>query len=150
MKSSNRSILTNAFFKSQFSYYLLIWMCCTCSLNNERNRLFERCLRIVYKDKKSNFEELLERDGFVSMHYENVRFLTNEIFKVSEDIDLQIVKEIFQFRDTAVSYQLRAQTDFQIPSVHSVFTCIESIKFLGPKHWETLPHEIKHSRSSRK
>ena len=79
-------------------------MCCTCSLNNERNRLFERCLRIVYKDKKSNFEGLLERDGFVFMHYQNIRFLTNKIFKVSEDIDLQIVKEIFQFRDTAVSY----------------------------------------------
>ena len=33
-------------------------------------------------------------------------------------------------------YQLRKQTDFQIPSVRSVFSGTESIKFLGPKIWE--------------
>ena len=33
-------------------------------------------------------------------------------------------------------YQLRKQTDFQIPSVRSVFSGTESIKVLGPKIWE--------------
>ena len=40
-------------------------------------------------------------------------------------------------------YQLRKKTDFQIPLVHSVFSGIESIKFLGPKIWEILPQEMK-------
>ena len=41
----------------------LIWMCCYRSLNNEINWLHEECLRIVYNDKKLNFEELLKRDS---------------------------------------------------------------------------------------
>ena len=60
----------NAFFKSQFNYCLLVWMCCNRSLNNKINRLHEQCLRIVYNNKKSNFEDLLEEDGSVSTHHQ--------------------------------------------------------------------------------
>ena len=45
--------------------------------------------------KKSNFEELLIRDGFVSIHNQNLRFLVIEIFKVFKSINPQTVKEIF-------------------------------------------------------
>ena len=40
-------------------------------------------------------------------------------------------------------YQLGKQTDFEIPSVHSVFSGTESIIFLGQKIWEILLYEIK-------
>ena len=58
-----RRNLMNAFFKSQFNYCPLIWMCCNRSLNNKTHRLHERYIRIVYGDKTSNFSELLEKDG---------------------------------------------------------------------------------------
>ena len=74
--------------------------------------------------KKSNFEEPLERDGFVFIHHQNIRFLANEIFKVLKGIDSQVVKEIFQFR-VAAPYQLRTKEDFQIQSVYSVFSGTE-------------------------
>ena len=51
-----------------------------------------------------------------------------------KSISPQIVKEIFQFRD-AMHYQLRKQTDFQIPSMQSVFSDTKNTKFLGPKIW---------------
>ena len=76
--------------------------------------------------KKSNFEELLERDRSVSIHHQNIRFLAIEMFKVFRDIGLQIVEEIFQFRD-AMRYELRKQTNLKIPSVHSVFSGKESL-----------------------
>ena len=78
-------------------------------------------------DKKSNFQELLEIDGSVSIRHQNIRFLVIEMFKVFKGISPQIVKGIFQFID-AVPYQLRKQTDFQIFSVHSVFSVTESMK----------------------
>ena len=63
--------------------------------------------------------------------------------KVFKGISPQIVKEIFQFRDRAtVPYQLRKQEGCQIPSVVSVFSGIESMKFLRPRIWEILPLEI--------
>ena len=63
------------------------------------------------------------------------------MFKVFKDISFQIAKDIFHFRD-AMPYQLRQQADFQIPSVHSVFSGTEKMKFLGPKIWEMLPHKL--------
>ena len=44
----------NAFFKSQFSYCPLVWMCDSRAYNGKINRLHERCLRIIYSDKQSS------------------------------------------------------------------------------------------------
>ena len=52
------------------------------------------------------------------------------------------MKEIFQFTGT-VLYQLRIQTDFQIPSVHSVFSYTESITLSRLKIWKISAHETK-------
>ena len=56
------------------------------------------------KTKKSNFGELLERDGSVFTHLQNIRFLAIKIFKVFQGVRPQIVKEIFQLR-YAMPYQ---------------------------------------------
>ena len=53
----------NAFFKSQFNYCPRIIMCHSCENNNEINRLHERCLIIIYNDKRLSFNALLEKDG---------------------------------------------------------------------------------------
>ena len=42
----------NAFFNSQFNCCPLIWMCHSRENNNKINRLYERCLRIIYNDKR--------------------------------------------------------------------------------------------------
>ena len=54
MTVSERHILMNAFFRSQFSYYPLVWMCHRRILDNKINRLLERCLRITYKNNRSS------------------------------------------------------------------------------------------------
>ena len=72
MELPKRRILMNAFFKSQFNYCPAIWMFHSRTLNNKINRLHDRCLRIIYKDKISNFEELLHKDNSVSIHHNNI------------------------------------------------------------------------------
>ena len=68
MNISKRRILMNAFFKSQFSYCPLVWMCHSCANNGKINTLHEHCLQMIYSDKQSSFEMLLEKDGSVSVH----------------------------------------------------------------------------------
>ena len=130
MDIPRRKILMNAFFRSQFNYCPLIWMCCNRSLNHKINRLHERCLRIIYSDKKSNFDELLDKDEFVSIHYQNIQKLGIEMFKVLNGENHQIVNEIFRIRDET-SYELRQRSCFHISSVNTVFSDTESIRFLG-------------------
>ena len=60
MTVSKRRILMNAFFRSQFSDCPLVWMCHNRNLNNKVNRLHKKCLRIVYNDMLSSFQNLLD------------------------------------------------------------------------------------------
>ena len=77
----------------------------------------------------------------LSFHQQNIRFIAIEMFKVFKGISPQIVKETFQFRD-AVPYQLK-KTIFMSYLCPYCFSSTESIKVLGLKIWEILPHEIK-------
>ena len=62
---------------------------------NKINRLHERCLRLIYNDKKSSFEQLLEIDSFVSVHDRNVRALATEMYKIYHGNSPTIMNEIF-------------------------------------------------------
>ena len=57
--------------------------------NNKINRLHERCLRIIYNDKVSTFEQLLGKDSSVSIHARNLCFLAVEMFKVIKGLERQ-------------------------------------------------------------
>ena len=94
--------------------------------NPSRKQLHERCLRIIYNDKKSNFNELLVKDGSVSIHHQNFPELAVEMFKVPRGLSPEIVNELFQFRKQ-IPYELRQRSQFQIPWVHSVFSGTESL-----------------------
>ena len=86
-----RHILMNAFFKAQFNYCPVIWMFRSCSFNNKINRLHERCLRIIYNDKRSTFKELLVKDNSVSVHHNNIHVLAIEMYKVANGISPEIM-----------------------------------------------------------
>ena len=94
MDPSKGKFLINAFFNSQFSYCLLVWMCHSRALNNKINRPHERCLRLIYNDKQLTFKELLKKDDSVSMHIRNLQTLAIEMYKVVKGGSPEIMKEI--------------------------------------------------------
>ena len=55
-------------------------MCLSRTNNYKINRLHERCLRIVYNDKQSLFNELLEKDGSVSIRMKNIQISATEMY----------------------------------------------------------------------
>ena len=62
MDFAKRRLLVYAFFYSQFNYSQHVLMCHDRTNNNKLNRFHETCLRLIYNDKKSSFEDLLEKD----------------------------------------------------------------------------------------
>ena len=117
-------------------------MCHNRTFHNKINRLHERCLRLIYNDKHSSFEELLEKDNSVSIHHKNIHVLATEMFKVYTKSSPEIMKEVFPLKEQG-HYNLRTQTDFEIPQVKTVNYGLESIRYLGPKIWEGLPNYFK-------
>ena len=111
MNLSKIKILMNVFFDSQFSYYLLIWMCHNRIINKKITRLHERCLRIIYCDKQSSFKELLEKDSSVSIHERNIQILATEMYKVGKGMSRPQITELFARRNEH-PHNLRHNAEF--------------------------------------
>ena len=107
-------------------------MCHNRTENNKINRLHERCLCLIYNDKKYAFEELLEIDSSVSIHDRNLRTLSIEICKIYHGISPTIMNEIFTIRHQS-HHNLRNWTYFDVPKVRTVNHGSESVRYLGPK-----------------
>ena len=88
---SKRKLLMNAFFKAQFRYCPLVWMCHSHSINNNIKRLHKRCLRIIYNDKTSSFADLLAKDGSVTIHTRILQVLATEMFKVHKNMSTELM-----------------------------------------------------------
>ena len=81
---TQKRLLMNAYFMSQFGYCPLVWMNHSRALNNRINGLHKRALSLVYNDFSSSFSELLEKDKSVTIHHRNLQTLAYEIFKVKK------------------------------------------------------------------
>ena len=88
-------VVMKAFIMSHFSYWPLVWMCHSRTLNSKTNKLHERALRLVYDDRQPTFEELLNIDKSVTIHHRNVQVLVTELHKVHHGLAPERMNNIF-------------------------------------------------------
>ena len=65
-------------FQSQFSYCPLVWMCHSRTLNNKINRLYQKCLRLIYNVKTLNISWTFKVDCSVSIYLKTYTFLPHK------------------------------------------------------------------------
>ena len=106
MGIARKHMLINAFSSLQFSYFPLVGCAIVIQINNKINRRHERCLRIVYNDKQSSFNELLEIDGSVSIHMRNIQTLATEMYKLFNNLSPPIMNRVFRLNNDSC-YNLR-------------------------------------------
>ena len=69
-------------------------------LNNRINKIYERALRLVYKDSnKLTFNDLLELDNSVTTHQRNIQILATKISKLKNSLASEIMKEAFEINE---------------------------------------------------
>ena len=128
--------IMKAFIISQFSYCPLIWMCHSRTLNNKINKLHERALWLVYDNRQSTFEELLNIDVSVTIHHRNLQVLATDLYKVHYGLVPELMNDIFKKGN--VKYNFRKNSTFGIRNIKSVYYGSETIFFLGPKNMGTF------------
>ena len=64
-------------------------------INNKIKHLHERCLRLIYSEKKSSYENLLEKDNLLSIYHKNIQALAIELFKAKHKLCAKITDDIF-------------------------------------------------------
>ena len=102
---------------SNLSYYPLIWMFCSKSANKEVNRTNKRALRVLFEDYDSSFQQLLEKDGSVTVHQRNEQNGMTEIYKTIYQINLAYMWDFFGEKD--MSCNLRTKVLCRLPQAQT-------------------------------
>ena len=138
MDIGKRKLLLIAFFNVQFIYCLLVWMLHNRCIDNKVKYLHEGCLRRLCNDKRfnKNFnkntkKKLQQKDGSVSVLYNNAKELAIEMFKVRN----AFAPKIIYIKNY---YNVRNQSDFRRPVIKTVYMAVRA-SHLGPIIWDIIP-----------
>ena len=123
----------NAFFISHFNCFPLIWMCHSRTNSRKIKMLYETCLRIIYNDKQSSFNELLNKGSSVSIRIRNIQRLAIEMFKFHKELPPPTMYNVFKLKKENLC-NLRQVSEFSRPIVKTVYHGHESISNLGPNY----------------
>ena len=138
-----RRLCMKSFIESQFSYSPMVWMFHDRGMNNKINKLHERALRVVYQNDVSSFEELLEMDGSLTIHYRNIHKVAIEMYKSLNNLGPALLNDIFKQNNGVKRSVLRLKRDFVLPQANTVHFGQDSLQFFGSKIWDLIPMEIK-------
>ena len=81
------------------------------NLNNKMHSIHARALRIAHNDTSSSFQNLVDKDTYVTIHHRNIRTLVTETYKVlskalhTRAFSPPLLNEVFVERDR--NYNLR-------------------------------------------
>ena len=138
-------IIMKTFIQSQFNYCPLVWMFHSRTLNRKIDQLHERALRIVYKNENLTFQELLDKDGSVTVHHRNLRKLATEMYKIKNHLSPLPMQALFS--EKVNRYNLRNKPSWERNNIRTVKYGTETIRNMSPKTWELLPNDIRESTS---
>ena len=85
------------------------------------------------------------KSNSVSVDQRNLQLLLTEIYKTVNKLNPSFMAEVFVTKD--VPYNLRGSNNLALPRARTNLYGIDTIRFVGQKLWQTLPREIKKSRS---
>ena len=139
LPSKTKEALYRAFILPHFDYCSQIWP----ARNTKKwERVNERALRFVYKDKKSSYDRLLNWIGLHSTleghRIQDMLITINSCFQ--EKAPTPIVN-LLKVKDT--KYNLRGTNMLFLPKVRSTKHGLRSFRYFHAKTWHALPDSIR-------
>ena len=122
------------------TYCHLTWHFCKASNRRKLERIQERGLRAVFKDKLSSYEKLLAKADIPSLYNRRLQDIAAFMYKIKHKLLPQRLCNLFQL--DSGSYHLRKR-GFVQPRFLSVTYGKHSLRYLGPKLWNDLTPRIR-------
>ena len=134
-----RRYLMKKFVTSHFKYCLLVWMLHSRKLNN--------CIIVYTKElwgsytgitKEVTFSKLLAKDNSLTVHHKKLELLATEVFKIRDNLALDIIKDVFQFKKPTYNLRSIANT-FLSRNIRTTY----HRQHLAPKIWKQVLENMK-------
>ena len=97
----------------------------------------------MLSDYESSYDQLLSLSGSWATNVRLKRNLCIEIYKTLNDLNPSFMREIFETRKTKRAVRERYKINLEIPRVNQASFGTKSLRFYGPKIWNSLPYHIK-------
>jgi len=139
-----KKIVSESFILANFNYCPLVWHFCSAESMKKLERIQERTFRFLLDDYDSDYDQLLAKINKPTLEIRRLRLLATEIFKTINNLNAPYMKEVFMLntrRSETASDRLVVQG--QISMKYGTYT----LRSLGPKIWNKLPSDIKHSKN---
>ena len=111
------------------TYCSLVWHFCRASDRNKLERINERGLRTVFKDRVSSYSDLLTHAGMTSLYSMRLQDIAIFMFRIRNRL---LPHKLFS--PSPPNYNLR-NSDFHVQRVKTVKYGKHSLRFFGPFLW---------------
>ena len=101
-----KKVLINSYFYSNFNHCPLAWMFSHANSLKKVEALQKRVLRFLYDDYNSPSEEVLKKSGKFCIELNRLRYPCIKIYKIINNINPSLMKQIFQLRETNSTNQI--------------------------------------------
>ena len=119
--------------------FSLAFLICSCSDGRKLERLQERGLRAVYRDRYASYQQLLETAELPKLLNRHLQDICILMCKVKYNLCPTYICNLFNNHNS--SYSLR-HSDFSIPWHNTVTYGKHSLRSLGPRLWRTLTPDL--------
>ena len=107
----------------------------------------KQALLFLHNDYSSSYKELLRKSGKGTVNVSNYRSLCIEIFKTLNDFNPSFIKDIFKLRMTNCPTREKYKLNLELPKSNQVRFGTKSLRYLGPKVWNSLRYHRKSSKN---
>ena len=90
---------------------------------------------------------LLQKTGKETMKVNRLISLSVEIYKSINNINPTYMNEIFKLRKTSRAVRSNYNLNLDMPTINQVSFGDKSLRYYGPKTWNSLPFHIKSSEN---
>ena len=136
-----RKAIYNSFITPHYNYCAETWHFCSKSSLNKLEKVNERAIRFVFKDKNTPYCDLLKQLGRATLAEERAHKILGTIFKILHGSCPVSIRDLIQCRISA--YNLRGKDILKLPKVNTTKYGLKSWRYYGPKLWNSLPDSVK-------
>jgi len=141
----SRLAIYNAFILSNLNYCNNIWFFANKSGLSTLDKANERAIRMIYDDKKTPYELLLQQKSHLDIYRLCYKGLCTTMYKVWNGISPSYLSELFVIKENI--YNLRDNQTYILPQYRNKTHGYHSLPFIGAKAWSLLDPKVKNSSS---